>query len=314
MYLGPDEILFLSMLAKTKLSGGHRAILDIFISGVYYEMLKEQSFMNICIEYTWLDKTSISRKIADLLKWKILIKNEKHYELNNDYSTWDQSIFRNTKISRNEVQVLNTRPKSKRGRKPKSIVIKPPLFASNQDEPVKLDEQIKLEEPIKQKLEEPVLIAETIEKEEIKEEKPVTAQTNKVKPAPKVLKTFPLDSNEVILSELLLAHIKNNLPGYKGPDDIQKWARTMDLILRLDKRKVEEVIEVIEWCQSDTFWKSNILSVESLRKQYDKLNAQRLMRQNNKGVQVNESNMDKRRAKINREIFEEEEEFAAFFK
>jgi hypothetical protein len=45
----------------------------------------------------------------------------------------------------------------------------------------------------------------------------------------------------------------------------------MRLLLERDKRSVEEIIVVIDWCQADGFWKSNILSAAALRKQYDKL-------------------------------------------
>jgi hypothetical protein len=45
----------------------------------------------------------------------------------------------------------------------------------------------------------------------------------------------------------------------------------MDAILRIDKRYPPQVRAVIEWCQSDSFWHTNILSAKSLRKQYDRL-------------------------------------------
>ena len=42
-------------------------------------------------------------------------------------------------------------------------------------------------------------------------------------------------------------------------------------MIRLDKRKPERIEAVIRWCQQDPFWQSNILSAETLRKQFDRL-------------------------------------------
>lgn len=82
------------------------------------------------------------------------------------------------------------------------------------------------------------------------------------------------DSTPYKLAEFLLAKILEHLPGYKKPD-LNKWAWQMDALMRLDHRSPEEVAEVIRFAQADPFWKTNILSVEKLRKQYDQLNAKR---------------------------------------
>lgn len=48
----------------------------------------------------------------------------------------------------------------------------------------------------------------------------------------------------------------------------------MDKLLRIDKRPPAEVKAVIDWCQGDPFWRSNILSAGKLRKKYDTLRLQ----------------------------------------
>lgn len=45
-------------------------------------------------------------------------------------------------------------------------------------------------------------------------------------------------------------------------------------MIRLDKRKVEDIEAMIRWCQQHYFWHTNILSTEKLRKQYDQLSMQ----------------------------------------
>ncbi len=88
------------------------------------------------------------------------------------------------------------------------------------------------------------------------------------------------DSIELELSQLLLLKIKEHLPDYKSPD-IQKWAEIMDRMIRLDKREPDEVREVILYAQGDPFWCSNIMSMDSLYKYYDRLNLKRRLRPGN---------------------------------
>jgi hypothetical protein len=97
-------------------------------------------------------------------------------------------------------------------------------------------------------------------------------------------KSFSSDS--LRLSGLLANLIaENNLqnrsvqPGTRE-QSIQGWAVDIDRMLRLDSRTPEETEEVIRWCQEDSFWRSNILSASSLRKQFDKLTLQ--MQDNNR--------------------------------
>jgi phage replication O-like protein O len=83
-------------------------------------------------------------------------------------------------------------------------------------------------------------------------------------------KMYSHTSDEVRLSSLLLSLIQNRNPNYKKPN-IQNWAKHIDLMIRLDKRTSSEIENIIEWCQSDSFWQNNILSTEKLRKQFDQL-------------------------------------------
>lgn len=107
-------------------------------------------------------------------------------------------------------------------------------------------------------------------------EKPVKAKPLKtIRKTVKKQEIYPSDSLPYQLSELLLNKILEHLPGFKKPD-LQKWAWQMEAMLRLDKRDPEEVKTVIHFAQKDAFWRTNILSIEKLRKQYDQLNSKRL--------------------------------------
>lgn len=80
---------------------------------------------------------------------------------------------------------------------------------------------------------------------------------------------FSSDSKEYRLSLYLFNWIKKNNENSKQPN-FQNWAKTFDLILRIDERKLEEVKQIVKWCQEDEFWYKNILNPTSLRKHYDK--------------------------------------------
>ena len=52
-------------------------------------------------------------------------------------------------------------------------------------------------------------------------------------------------------------------------------------MIRLDKRKVEDIEAMIYWCQHHHFWHTAILSTGKLRERYDQLRIQMKPRLNN---------------------------------
>jgi len=79
------------------------------------------------------------------------------------------------------------------------------------------------------------------------------------------------------LAGLLKAEIVRNSPNHKITQAQERqWSDTADLMLRLDHRTPEQIAEVIRWAQHDDFWRTNILSMEKLRKQFDQLSMKML--------------------------------------
>jgi len=86
------------------------------------------------------------------------------------------------------------------------------------------------------------------------------------------------DSIEFQLAYYLLEGILRNKPDFKTPN-LQSWARQIDLMMRLDKRRPEQIKKIIEWCQADNVpdpktnfcWANNILSTKKLREHFDQL-------------------------------------------
>jgi hypothetical protein len=59
-------------------------------------------------------------------------------------------------------------------------------------------------------------------------------------------------------------------PGHKEPN-FDSWANTIRLMRERDGRTYEEIGALFSFANQDEFWRSNILSPEKLRKQWDKL-------------------------------------------
>ena len=55
---------------------------------------------------------------------------------------------------------------------------------------------------------------------------------------------------------------------------IRSWAVHVRRLREIDKHTEADIRAVIDWCQSDSFWRKNILSAETLRKKWDQLVAQ----------------------------------------
>jgi hypothetical protein len=71
----------------------------------------------------------------------------------------------------------------------------------------------------------------------------------------------------------LSGKIRENNPNCKPftEKQLSDWAHVADLMMARDGRLAPDIEAVIEWCQSDSFWKSNILSMGKLREKFDQL-------------------------------------------
>ncbi|WP_203663479.1 replication protein [Lacticaseibacillus sp. 53-4] len=81
------------------------------------------------------------------------------------------------------------------------------------------------------------------------------------------------DSPELIEATYLWEKIKSNNPEHRKPN-LQAWADDIRKMHEIDKRPFDKIHRMIDWCQSDTFWQTNILSVAKLREKYDTMKAQ----------------------------------------
>ncbi|WP_028609210.1 hypothetical protein [Paenibacillus harenae] len=85
--------------------------------------------------------------------------------------------------------------------------------------------------------------------------------------------------NTVELTNHLIALMQINNPNVKIPANLEKWRDEIEKLERIDKYDYMQIRSVIDWCQNDSFWKSNILSAPKLREKIGTLVMQ--MQRNN---------------------------------
>ena len=78
----------------------------------------------------------------------------------------------------------------------------------------------------------------------------------------------PSQAQEITL--LLLGAIKKTKPDLKEPN-LKVWQRELEKLLRIDKRLLSTIKEVLEWLPTSTFWSNVVLSADKFRAQFDKL-------------------------------------------
>jgi|GEM_PF-4352385 len=84
-------------------------------------------------------------------------------------------------------------------------------------------------------------------------------------------KQYSFDEEHFELAKMLQDCIFEHKPNFKAPKSLDQWANTIRLMIEQDKRRPAAIESIIAWSQKDQFWQNNILSADSLRKQFDRL-------------------------------------------
>jgi len=59
--------------------------------------------------------------------------------------------------------------------------------------------------------------------------------------------------------------------GSQRPRVTDRWRDAARLLIDRDGRTVDQILRAIDWCQADSFWRANVLSMPTLRSRYDQL-------------------------------------------
>lgn len=95
---------------------------------------------------------------------------------------------------------------------------------------------------------------------------------------------FKYDDEDLRFSQEMFKRVQVVAPNAKKPN-FESWANTIRLMRESDKRDHKTMWAVFDWANKDSFWCSNVLSPDKLRKQFDKLQ-----------VKVNETNQPRTNA------------------
>ena len=118
---------------------------------------------------------------------------------------------------------------------------------------------------------------ETNQEKEVEIKSKLTCCSNKEKTifdqqAKQKKKCFSPDSIPYLLAKHFEKCIQMHSPSFPSKEaQRQRWAKDIDLMLRIDKLDPDDIAQTIQWCQQDSFWKSNILSGKKLREKYQQL-------------------------------------------
>ena len=82
------------------------------------------------------------------------------------------------------------------------------------------------------------------------------------------------------MAEWMLKLLRTLSPKHGDPS-WQTWCRDIRLMRDREKRTRREIAELFAWANADPFWQSNILSPGTLRRQWDKLEIQRMRKGGN---------------------------------
>lgn len=134
-------------------------------------------------------------------------------------------------------------------------------------------------------------MAERVEKHREQKQLEAPSEDDKKKKEKRVYNENDVEMN---LSMLLFQRMRDNNPEAKEPN-FQVWANHIRLMIERDNRKPEQIKNMIEWCQQDSFWKTNILSTKKLREKYDQLKVRAIEeyeRNKRNGMNRREQNVD----------------------
>lgn len=84
-------------------------------------------------------------------------------------------------------------------------------------------------------------------------------------------KAAPQEAREDV--EQICKHLADRVEanGSKRPPITDKWRTAARLLIDKDGKTVDQVMRCIDWCQDDSFWRANVMSMPKLREKYDQL-------------------------------------------
>ncbi len=104
----------------------------------------------------------------------------------------------------------------------------------------------------------------------------------------KRVEVSPPSADAESLCDFFLSKMKERNPEFKS-FNLQKWRKEFDCLIRIDKRDVTKIREVILWASTHKWWKVGCLSPAKLRQCFDEMTTQMLASEEQNIVRKNRS-------------------------
>ncbi|HLR41647.1 MAG TPA: Replication protein O [Pseudogracilibacillus sp.] len=85
--------------------------------------------------------------------------------------------------------------------------------------------------------------------------------------------SYTFENLDMHLAKIMFEKMLKNNPSYRAPD-FERWAQDIYLMRKRDQRTEEQIRFLINWTQTNTFWKAKILSPNQLREKFSSLSIQ----------------------------------------
>jgi len=76
---------------------------------------------------------------------------------------------------------------------------------------------------------------------------------------------------QLLIDLMLVNDPKSSIIKRLTPKRQEEWIRQCRLLREADERSEEDIETIVRWCQKDSFWKSNVLSMPKLREKFPQL-------------------------------------------
>lgn len=128
----------------------------------------------------------------------------------------------------------------------------------------------------------------------IKNEKNDKKYKESSQPRKRERRIFPADSPEYRLALMLRNKVHDNLPSQRvpkaTPESLAGWCVHIERMMRLDGYTPDDIALIIDWCQNDSFWRTNIRSASKLREKHETL----VLQMERRGIYLASKQRDKR--------------------
>lgn len=86
--------------------------------------------------------------------------------------------------------------------------------------------------------------------------------------------SFEFQTTHSFIQKLISNAAETKIKVPTNDNEFQKWCLHIDRLIRIDKATETQILKVIDFAVTDSFWRTNILSTQKLREKFNTLHGQ----------------------------------------